>query len=175
MNSALASAIIVLNSVSDPAITISDDGVDVMLSPRAPAQMSAFYEARGFPKEMIDILSKQCFITVGVQNNREDVVWMNLKNWKFSNKDKEITRYHRDDWKQQWIKMNIPMNFQSTFRWTLIPEKLDYRPDEREGGNIILPATDGPITVDLDLHIPSRKNPIHIHYEALYCAQDPKP
>jgi hypothetical protein len=60
----------------------------------------------------------------------------------------------------------------STFRWTLIPETLDYLPDEEEGGNIILPRVEGPITVKASFATgDDRQGPVvTIEYDKLYCA-----
>ena len=47
-----------------------------------------------------------------------------------------------------WKSMQIPMASQSTFRWTLMPEQLDFHPQESEGGNITLPR--GPLNYDIE-------------------------
>lgn len=49
---------------------------------------------------------------------------------------------------------------QPTFRWTLLPENLDFQPDEREGGNIMLPRTRDPL--------------LRLKFDNLYCAEDPQ-
>lgn len=149
----------------------------ISMSSRTPQQMAAFYEARGFPKPMINEIRKQCFITTYIKNKSQYVLWTDIKSWKFYHDGKEIIRLDRDYWKAFWQEMNAPMPSQSTFRWTLIPESLDYRPNEGEGGNIVLPRVAGPIQVkahfvlldgqkkgtDLDVELP----PIH-------CAEDPQ-
>jgi hypothetical protein len=45
------------------------------------------------------------------------------------------------------------MASQSTFRWTLLPESLDFRPDEAEGGNIVLPPPSGPFTIEAPFEV----------------------
>jgi hypothetical protein len=64
-------------------------------------------------------------------------VGQNLANWQFSHNDKPLKREHRNYWLDKWHAMNMPQARISTFRWTLIPETLDYLPDEEGGGNII--------------------------------------
>ncbi len=91
---------------------------------------------------MIELLSRQCFITVRISNTGKDTLWLDLSRWRFIAHGKDIARYHRKHWLQQWQEMNIPLANQSTFRWTLLPEALGYQPDEAEGGNIILPRGD---------------------------------
>lgn len=119
------------------------DQIMVRIFPRTPNQMAGFYEARGFPREMVDVLSGFCFMTVVVHNKTKDVFWLNLDDWKFvsiSNAD-EVQRVHRNQWPPRWKKMNMPMASQSTFRWTLLPESLEFFPDEHEGGNVVLVST----------------------------------
>ncbi|MBT8120010.1 MAG: hypothetical protein KJN89_09870 [Gammaproteobacteria bacterium] len=157
-------------------ITVKTPELEISFMPRTPDQLGSFYEARGFPKEMRDILSKQCFITVGITNTSKEKIWHDLSNWQFSTAGKPIKRQHRDYWKKRWQDMGVPLSKQSTFRWTLIPEALDYLPDEHEGGNIILPVTDQPITLNAIFATGDNKQgkKITIHTDKLFCAEDPQ-
>lgn len=154
---------------------IRQDGIELELFPRPPNQIAAFYEARGFPPEMIDILKQQCYITVRIHNRRDDIVWLELDNWSFSIDGKPVQRSDRGQWKRRWQKMGTALNHQSTFRWSLLPETLDYLPDERESGNIILPRRPGNISIQASFATGKDKQgkPIHIHYDKLQCAQNP--
>jgi hypothetical protein len=156
-------------------LTVTQDAVQIRLQPRTPNQMASFYEARGFPKAMIDVLKQQCFITVRVHNTSKDILWLELANWRFTNNSKALERDHRDIWKQRWHDMDMPMRSQSTFRWTLIPESLDFLPDETEGGNIVLPRLEGQITLDASFVTGADKQGpvVNMHIDGLYCAKDP--
>ena len=70
--------------------------------------------------------------------------------------------------------MNMPLASISTFRWTLIPETLDFLPDEEEGGNIILPRVEGPIAVHASFTMGDDKTGpvLTIQYDNLYCAKN---
>ncbi len=157
-------------------IMIKTPELEIDFTPRSPQQMGSFYEARGFPKEMRDILKKQCFITVGILNTSNKKIWLDLSDWKFSAAGKVIDREHRDVWKKRWQNMDMPLSKQSTFRWTLIPETLDYLPDEHEGGNIILPFTDKPISLTATFATGENKQgeTITITTDKLFCAEDAK-
>jgi hypothetical protein len=146
----LCSAIISIEAAAAPeqAKHTTDSGIHIELSPRTPDQIASFYEARGFPRQMIEVLRQQCFFTVRLLNRRDEIVWLELSNWAFSHEGKPLHRPHRDAWQQRWQNMNMPMASRATFRWTLLPETLDYLPDEEEGGNIILPRVQG----DIQLH-----------------------
>ena len=155
-------------------LKVSNENMSITFRPRSPDQMDSFYGARGFPKAMRDILKKQCFITVGIRNTSQQKIWLNLADWKFSVNGKPIKREHRDQWKQRWQDMNIPLRYQSTFRWTLIPETLDYLPGEKEGGNIILPFSKEKITLDASFATGDNKQGevISIHYDQLQCREN---
>ena len=155
-------------------IAISTEQIEIQLAPRTPDQLMSFYEARGFPSEMIDILSQQCFITVRIHNKSKNKIWHDLANWQFSHNGKPLKREHRNYWLDKWHSMNMPQASISTFRWTLIPETLDYLPDEEEGGNIILPRVTGPITVKASFATgDDKQGPVlNIEYDKLYCAED---
>lgn len=153
---------------------IQQDQVKLELMPRTPEQIASFYEARGFPKAMIDELRKQCFITVRIHNQREQLLWLDLENWAFTSEGHPIERKHRNEWIQYWKSRDMPMHSQATFRWTLLPEILDYLPDEQESGNLILPATEGNITLQATFATGDHKQgkAITIRYDKLQCAAD---
>jgi len=153
---------------------ISTEQIEIQFNPRSPNQLMSFYEARGFPAEMIDVLSQQCFITVRIHNKSKEVIWHDLANWQFSHNGQPLKREHRNYWLDKWHTMNMPQASISTFRWTLIPETLDYLPDEEEGGNIILPRVTGPISVTASFTTGDDKQGrvLNIEYDKLYCAEN---
>lgn len=153
---------------------INTELIEIQFAPRTPNQMMSFYEARGFPPTMINILSDECFITVRIHNKHNEKIWHDLANWQFSQNGKPLKREHRNYWLDKWHSMNMPQASISTFRWTLIPETLDYLPDEEEGGNIILPRVNGPITVKASFPSGDNKQDplITIEYKQLYCAEN---
>ncbi len=148
--------------------------LEIDFTPRTPNQMASFYEARGFPKAMRDILKKQCFITVGILNKSNEKIWLDLSGWHFSADGKPLKREHRDYWKKRWQNMAVPLSKQSTFRWTLLPETLDYLPSEHEGGNLILPFTDKAISLTASFATGENKQgkTLTITTDKLFCAED---
>lgn len=151
----------------------SVDPLHITFTPRTPEQMAAFYEARGFPAPMVEALKQQCFITVGIHNLSDQVIWLDLSSWKFTADGKPLLRRHRSWWKQKWEQMGIPLASQSTFRWTLLPEQLDYFPGEHEGGNILLPPMQGTIYLDTAFATgKDRKGPTLLRRYELTCKED---
>lgn len=127
---------------SAPAFEFENEQLRVWLRPRTTTQMAAFFEARGFPEQMVEKLSGYCFFTVVVKNKMSDNLVMDLSQWKFFGSHQPVTRLPRSVWPPLWKKLNIPLAAQSTFRWTLLPENLNFYAHENEGGNIILEKTD---------------------------------
>ena len=166
--------LVIANMHAVQPIIVKTPELEISFTSRTPNQMGSFYEARGFPKEMRNILKKQCFITVGILNTSNKKIWLNLSDWKFSTDGKPLKREHRDYWKKRWQDMNMPLNKQSTFRWTLIPETLDYLPNEHEGGNIVLPFTDKAISITATFSTGEKKQgkKITISTDKLFCAED---
>jgi hypothetical protein len=157
-------------------VVIRTPELTVEMMPRTPNQMMSFYEARGFPKTMLTEIKQYCFITTGITNTSDDIIWLELSEWKFIKQGETIERRHRNDWKNYWQQTDAPKSKQSTFRWTLIPESLDYLPHEREGGNITLPFTPGYFTLEATFRAGKDKQGkmIRVRTDKLYCAEDPQ-
>ena len=144
------------------------------LTPRTPNQIAAFYTGRGFPQFAIDEVRKLCFITVGLRNKSDDLIWLDLSKWRFTTSEGELKRYLRPALKQRWQELGLEKRFQSTFRWTLMPEQLDFHPYEGEGGNLILPRTDKAITLEASFTAGKDKSRVFkIKIENIMCANDP--
>jgi hypothetical protein len=142
-------------------------------SPNTPNQMAGFYTGRGFPDFAIEEVKQYCFITTGLRNKSNDTVWLDMHNWRFSTEDGELKRYERSYWPPYWTKLGLEKRFQSTFRWTLIPEQLDFHPNEGEGGNIVLARTRKPITLTASIAVGKDKHKVYdIRIDNLYCAYD---
>ena len=154
--------------------TYENTQIRLRLFPRTPDQMSGFYAARGFPKAMVGLLADYCFFTVVLRNKSPDVVWLELVNWQFMAGNTEVARQHRKQWPPLWEKMHIPMASQSTFRWTLLPEVLDFQPDEAEGGNVVLSRTDRPFILKANFAVGKNKagKAIQAQIKNLRCAVD---
>lgn len=151
-----------------------NDQLKLRINAHTPHQMAAFYEARGFPQAMIKSFSTVCFFTIGIKNKTQTILWHDLAQWKFTSVGKAVQRLDRQYWKSKWQEMNIPMASQSTFRWTLMPEQLDFRPQESEGGNITLPR--GPLFYDFTatFHTGADKSGeiLQVHLPNIRCAED---
>ncbi len=180
MKPALILAALLPASASLAATPIDYENADLQLRfyPRTPDQMSAFYEARGFPPAMIAQLRDYCFITVSLRNKGGDILWLDLADWRFTRASgEEVRRIPRSTWPPRWQAMGVPLASQSTFRWTLLPETLDFHPDEREGGNVILVPPDGTFSLSARFVRGTDRHGrvVNVRVDGLYCAEDETP
>jgi len=164
-----------IQAAAEQQPSVENEHFRLRLSSRTPNQIAAFYEARGFPKFAVDEIKKACFIGIGLRNKTRDIVWFDLANWRITSPEGPVQRYLREDWKKRWQELGLEKRFQSTFRWTLMPEQLDFRAFEAEGGNITLPRTDKPLTITGEIIVGNNKSKlVSIRFEGVRCASDPQ-
>ena len=133
-----------------PEARVENDYIVFYLIPRTPEPMAAFYEGRGFPVAAVEEVKRHCFITAGMRNTGQTVLWLEPRYWRFWDATgREIKRLDRNYWKRRWQALDLPAAQRATFGWTLLPESRDLQPDEPVGGNIVLPATEGPMTIQV--------------------------
>jgi hypothetical protein len=154
-----------------------DRALTLYMIPRTPQQMAAFYEARGFPVEARELIREACFITTGIQNKRDGVLWLELERWRFVSERGAVQRIRRDFWRKQWARLDLPQAKRSTFEWTLMPEIRDLQPGEPVGANIVLEPTREPFTVEARFKTARDKAgpEITVRLENVRCAQDRQP
>jgi hypothetical protein len=157
------------------ACTTATAPVEIEFVGRTQDQMASFYEARGFPDEMLKVIEQHCLFTTRITNVSDDVVWLEMENWEFTVDGKVIAVKSRKEWREFWTAMGIPKNHQTTFHWTQIPDSLDYLPGEEEGGNISFPRTNRPISVKASFSTgKDKKGPVyHFEKHSLECADAP--
>ena len=104
------------------------------------------------------------------------MMWLDLDDWEFKSGTKTVVRVSRTQWPSRWKQMGVPLAAQSTFRWTLLPELLDFRPDEHEGGNIVLVRTKEEFSLQAPFLLGADKKSGRIiaHIDNLKCAEDAK-
>jgi hypothetical protein len=157
--------------------TVESDGLYMFVRLNTPDQMAAFYEARGFPAAAIERLRRTCFVMAHVENRGKQIIWLELKNWHFLSGGKEIHRLERNDWDRVWDDIDMPQASRSTFGWTQLPETRDLQPGEPVGGNVVLPPTVEPFTLQADFFTGEdrRAGMIRVRFENLRCATDQSP
>jgi len=121
-----------------PGPFVENDDLLMVLIPHTPEQMTAFYEARGFPKVALELISNSCFITIHIENKSQRVIWLETANWHFTRNGQPLEHLDKDVWDRHWDEINLRKASRSTFGWTQLPVQRDLQPGEPVGGNIVL-------------------------------------
>lgn len=158
----------------NPPHKFKSDDIRLGASPRTPSQMAAFYEGRGFPAEAIEATTQYCFITIGMRNTGKQKIWLDLANWRFYDAKGEISRKGREQWKQTWESLDVPLSKQATFNWTTLPETRDLHRDEPVGGNVTLTPTYTPFTIEAKFATGEDKQgkPLVVKIENIRCLKN---
>ena len=151
---------------------VENPKIRMVVIPRTAQQMAAFYEGREFPVNAINATGDACFFTIGIHNKSQHILWLDTDNWTFTTATGTLSLLSRAHWTQRWKELNLQQRFQSTFRWTLLPNQLGFQPDEREGGNITLARINTPFTLTARFtpKINNRVKPSIITFKNLRCA-----
>ena len=146
----------------------------IELIPRTPSQMSAFYEARGFPEAALERIRHTCFMTLHIENRSRNILWVDLGQWHFYADGKEIPRLGEHYWQQQWDEIRLRQASRSTFGWTQFPQLRDLQPEEPVGGNLVFPGNIRRINIDVVLQTGAdRKGPvIRLGFGNVDCRRD---
>ena len=163
------------NGEKPPGPHIDNDRLFMLLRLHTPQQISAFYEARGFPPEALERIRQTCFITVHVDNKGNDVLWLETASWRITQSGKPARRLDQDYWNRIWDEIDLPQANRSTFGWTQLPDVRDLQPTEPVGGNIVLPRNGSPYSITANFHtgVDKREGMISVDFENLHCAEDP--
>jgi hypothetical protein len=124
-----------------PGTFFENDDLLMVVIPRTPEQMAAFYEARGFPQTAIDKVTATCFVTIHIDNRSRHITWLETANWRLTSQGNTLDILGRESWEKVWQEIDLPQAFRSTFFWTQLPPVVDLHPDEPVGGNIVLPGS----------------------------------
>jgi len=153
---------------------VENDDMLFVLLPRTPAQMAAFYEARGFPQNAIERISGTCFVTAHIENRSNRVIWLETAHWELSSNGHEIPRLGADFWRRQWDETGLPQASRSTFGWTQLPEVRDLQPHESVGGNIVLPGSTRNFDLEARFHTgqDKRGGMLEVRFEDVTCPQE---
>ena len=157
-----------------PGPFFENDQLLMILIPHTPEQMAAFYEARGFPKNAIELITDTCFITVHIENKSRQVTWLDTANWRLISNDGALAILGTDYWNRKWEEIDLPQANRSTFYWTQLPAVVDLQPDEPVGGNIVLPGTvrDFHLEANFMTGRDKRGEKIQINFERVECPRE---
>lgn len=161
---------------TDP-ILYEDALVRIEVTPRTPEQVAAFYIGRKFPPAAVAFLRGQCFMTFRIHNLSPRVVWLDQGRWRFVSAERPVQRRGRKWLDERMAALGAPQSSRSTLRWTLLPERLDFRPDEAEGGNVVLARRDEPFDLEATFALGQEGDggPLVVRFRGLQCASEGAP
>lgn len=139
-----------INAKRKDKLIYNDDDVNLRFIQLTPRQIGSFYEGREFKKSAVNKLMKSCYVTVIIKNNSNDFLWVDIKKWRFRQKNKIINYQDRAYWNQQWDEIDLKQAHRSTFGWTLMPTERNLYPQEGVGGRIAIPMQTQAFTVILN-------------------------
>lgn len=132
------------------AVEVKRESGDFRMSatPRTPDQMAAFYLGRRFPTGVVAETRKLCFVTVGIRNQTQEVVWLEPERWRFFNATGEYRRVSREEWRKRLDAIGAPPAVRTTLTWTQLPDERDLQPNENVGANAAIPPIPGEFTLE---------------------------
>jgi hypothetical protein len=156
-----------------PGTFFESDQLLMVVIPRTPEQMAAFYEARGFPQQAIDKVTATCFVTIHIDNKSRRVTWLETANWRLTSQGKRLDILDRDSWDTTWEEIDLPQAFRSTFYWTQLPPVVDLHPDEPVGGNIVLPGSTERFDIEANFKTGADKQgePLQVRFTNIECGR----
>lgn len=169
------------NAVDDIAMApgerreVHEQGLTVSLTPRTPDQLYAFYLARGFPDNSLREITRRCFLTVGLRNERNDIVWLEPGQWQFiDSHGHKHARIARSQWNALWGRLGLAPAQRATFGWTQLPEQRDLQPGERAGGNVSIAPLGSMFTLETRFATGADKRGplLRVRFDKLSCPTD---
>lgn len=148
------------------------------ISVRTQEQIAAFYSARGFSPPAIEALTRVCFLTVGMMNRSDDVIWLEPSRWRLETENGQpMRRIPREEWEQTWQALGLPLAQRATFGWTQLPEVRDLQPGEPVAGNITVepPARAFRLVASFRTGANGEGAPIELTVDGLSCPMEPAP
>ena len=156
-----------------PGSFFENDELLMVVIPRTPEQMAAFYEARGFPQQAIDKVTATCFVTVHIDNKSRHITWLETSNWRLTSQGNTLDILDREYWGATWEEIDLPQAFRSTFYWTQLPSVVDLHPDEPVGGNIVLPGNTERFAIEANFRTGADKQgePLQVRFSNIECGK----
>ncbi len=156
-----------------PGVFFESDELLMVVIPRTPEQMAAFYEARGFPQRAIDKVRATCFVTIHIDNRSRHITWLETGNWQLTSQGESLDILGSEYWDAVWEEIDLPQAYRSTFFWTQLPPVVDLHPDEPVGGNIVLAGNTGRFDIEANFRTGADRQgePLQVRFTGIECGK----
>jgi len=112
--------------------------LSVRLVQRLPDQTRAYFTARGFSKEHAELIAQSCVFQTVYKNVAEAgsalVIQYDLSKWKIRTGNKDNKLKLREQWAEEWNKLNVSSKAKIAFNWSLLPTQQSYKAQDYNWG-----------------------------------------
>lgn len=158
-----------------PYWELTAPGMSLRLVQRLPDQTRAFFMARGFSREAVELVAQSCVFQTVFKNTSNttdpDVLEYDLRDWVIQSGGRTQGMKTREDWAIIWTEQGAPKAARIAFEWALFPTRQSYNPGDYNWGMSIFdlaPGTRFGLTVVWKQH--GERHTAEI--EAIQCAAD---
>jgi hypothetical protein len=122
-----------------PFWEVREKGMSLRLVQRLPIQSRAFFLARGFNKQQVEIVAKSCifqtvFKNISNENPSPSPLTYDLNDWQVIHKGKVRKMKLRKQWDEKWVKDKVKKPQRLAFEWALYPTTQTYQPGDYNWG-----------------------------------------
>lgn len=122
-----------------PFWEINEKGISLRLVQRLPIQSRAFFLARGFNKQQVEIVAQSCifqtvFKNISNKSSSPSPLTYNLNDWQVIHKGKARKMKLRKQWDAEWVKDKVKKPQRLAFEWALYPTTQTYQPGDYNWG-----------------------------------------
>lgn len=158
-----------------PYWELSAPGMSVRLVQRLPDQTRAFFLARGFSREAVELIAQSCVFQTVFRNTSAAAdpgpLEYDLREWVVQAGGRRQGMKTREDWAVIWAELDTPKAARIAFEWALFPTRQTYHPGDYNWGMSIFGLEPGS-RFDLTLVWQQYGERHSARIEGLQCAPD---
>lgn len=112
-------------------------GILFQLTQRLPDQTRAFFLARGFDADSVELFATSCVFQSMFRNTGpvgSGMVKINLADWRIISERGESQLKRREDWQTVWDSRALSKSARIAFEWSLLPTVQEYAPEDYNWG-----------------------------------------
>jgi len=106
-----------------------NNGFYLKLTQRLPDQTRAYFEARGFDQDSVEIAATSCLFQTMIKNTGKDfgvTVNAELSDWKVVSGGNSKSMLLREYWQKLWLDRKQSQSARVAFEWSLLPSRMKY-------------------------------------------------
>ncbi|VAW76211.1 hypothetical protein MNBD_GAMMA12-1862 [hydrothermal vent metagenome] len=121
-----------------PYWELNEKGIRFRLVQRLPDQIRAFFLKRGFSLKYAELIAQSCvFQTVfhnqALMGSKQNITY-DQNQWVLLRGKIKSKMKTREDWGQFWAATSVKMSAKIAFKWSMLPSKQIYQPEDHNWG-----------------------------------------